>query len=147
MVDPHRSVFLDCRRTGDRTLTSEHAPRVERIGRPRAEPLFRRAVVARMLRALDAASVARVRLLERALGRLCGPSTGTKLVCVLKLMCDVRASSEHGSVVALICDGGGRSLDTCFDDRWLTEHGYDVEPHLATLEEAFNSGRWLSHTG
>lgn len=49
---------------------------------------------------------------------------------------------EAGSLVTLICDGGGRCLDTCFDDRWLDQHGYDIAPYLATLEEAFGSGRW-----
>lgn len=32
-------------------------------------------------------------------------------------------------------------------DRWLDQHGYDIAPYLANLEEAFDSGRWLTHAG
>ena len=59
-------------------------------------------------------------------------------------MAEMHAAGEPGSVVTLTCDGGGRYLDTCFSDQWLTEHGYDVAPYLGILEEAFQTGRWPS---
>jgi cysteine synthase A len=81
------------------------------------------------------------------LGRLCGPSTGTNLWGALQLMCEMHDAGEVGSVVTLICDGGGRYLDTCFDESWLARHGYDVAPHLATLDEVFATGRWPAPAG
>jgi cysteine synthase A len=147
VVDPDGSVFLDYWRTGDRTLTSDQPPMVEGIGRPRVEASFQRAVVDRMIRVHDAASFAGVRFLQRALGRLCGPSTGTNLWGALQLMCEMHDAGEAGSVVTLICDGGGRYLDTCFDESWLARHGYDVAPHLATLDEVFATGRWPAPAG
>jgi cysteine synthase A len=142
VVDPDGSVFLDYWRTGDRTLTSEHAPMVEGIGRPRVEPSFQREVVDRMLRVPDAASFAGVRFLERVLGRLCGPSTGTNVWGAFQLLAEMHAAGEAGSVVTLICDGGSRYLDTCFSNSWLADHGYDIEPYLGVLDEVFKTGRW-----
>lgn len=100
-----------------------------------------------MLRVPDAASFAGVHFLKRVLGRLCGPSTGTNLCGAFQLMAEMHAAGEPGSVVTLICDGGGRYLDTCFDDRWLDQHGYDIAPHLAILGEVFETGQWPSTDG
>jgi cysteine synthase A len=97
-----------------------------------------------MIRVPDAASFAGVHFLERVLGRRCGPSTGTNLWGVLQLMAEMHAAGERGSVVTLICDSGSRYLDTCFNEEWLADHGYDVAPHLDVLETVYASGRWPS---
>jgi cysteine synthase A len=144
VVDPDGSVFLDYWRTGDSGLTSEAPPMVEGIGRPRVEPSFLREVVDRMIRVPDAASFAAIRFLERVLGRPCGGSTGTNLWGALRIMTEMHAAGEQGSVVTLICDGGSRYLDTCYDDGWLANHGYDIEPHLETLVHVFENGAWPS---
>jgi cysteine synthase A len=143
VVDPERSVFYDYFETRDASLRLPHGSRIEGIGRPRVEPSFIPGVIDRMLRVPDAASMAALRVLERLLGRRCGGSTGTNLVGALQLMCELRAAGEHGPVVSLICDGGDRYGDTCYNDAWLAAEGLDVAGQQQRLEQVVTGGRWL----
>src|SRR5690625_870241 len=142
VVDPENSVFMDYYRSGDATLKLEHGSRIEGIGRPRVEPSFIPAVIDRMLRIPDVATMAALRVLERLLGRRCGGSTGTNLVGALQLMCEMRAAGETGPVVTLICDGGERYAGTYYNDDWLAGQNMDVAGQKARLQQIVDSGVW-----
>ncbi|WP_430390406.1 PLP-dependent cysteine synthase family protein [Dyella sp. 20L07] len=143
VVDPEHSVFYDYYRSGDANLQLTRGSRIEGIGRPRVEPSFLPGVIDRMLRVPDAASIAALRLLEQLLGRRCGGSTGTNLVGALQLMHELSASGERGPVVTLICDGGDRYRDTCYNDAWIAAEGLDVTAQLDRLETIVRTGRWI----
>ena len=135
VVDPENSVFFDYYRSGDASLTSKLGSRIEGIGRPRVEPSFNAAVIDRMLRIPDAASIATIWWLRDILGRRCGGSTGTNVHGALQLIAEGRARGEHGSVVTMLCDSGERYLDSYYNRDWLAAQGLDIEPWLARLRE------------
>ena len=131
VVDPEHSVFHAYFQTGDGSVTSANASRIEGIGRPRAEPSFIRQVVSEVLPIIDLESIAAMRLMSEWLGRRVGPSTGTNLVGVFQLMQRMHAKGQTGSIVSLICDGGDRYAHL-FDDAWVAEHfGEGLERHQA----------------
>lgn len=109
---------------------------IEGIGRPRMEPSFIGEVVDRMIRVPDVASVAAARVFSERLGRLVGASTGTNLVAVAKVITEMRNRGERGSVVTLLCDSGDRYTATYFDDAWIAEQGWDLDPWRRALTEA-----------
>jgi cysteine synthase A len=78
-------------------------------------------VVSDVLPIQDLDSIAAMRMMSDWLGRRVGPSTGTNLVGVFKLMHDMQAKGEQGSIVSLICDGGDRYAHL-YDDAWVAEH-------------------------
>jgi len=121
VVDPENSVFHPYFQVGDNTVTSPHSSRIEGIGRPRVEPSFIRHVVSDVLPIEDLDSIAAMRMMSDWLGRRVGPSTGTNLIGVFKLMRDMQAKGEQGSIVSLICDGGDR-YGHLYDDVWVAEH-------------------------
>lgn len=142
VVDPEHSVFFDSWCDGDASLTGTRGSRIEGIGRPRVEPSFISAVIDRMIKVPDAASVATIRHVEDVLGRRVGGSTGTNLWGAFQLVAEMRASRLRGSVVTLLCDGGERYANTYYDDDWVHRQGMDLEPHLATLTRFRETGRW-----
>jgi cysteine synthase A len=142
--DPENSVFFEGWLTGNAEQTCGTASRIEGIGRPRMEPSFLSAAIDRMMRVPDAASVAAVRILDAHLGRKAGGSTGTGLWGALKIVAEMRATGEQGSVVTLICDPGDRYLDKYYSDEWVAEQGLDLEPHLATLRTFLTTGEWAT---
>jgi len=121
VVDPENSVFYPYFQVGDNTVTSPHSSRIEGIGRPRVEPSFIRHVVSDVLPIEDLDSIAAMRMMSDWLGRRVGPSTGTNLVGVFKLMRDMQSKGEQGSIVSLICDGGDR-YGHLYDDAWVAGH-------------------------
>ena len=135
VVDPENSVFYDYFRTGDASLKLDRGSRIEGIGRPRVEASFISAVIDRMMRVPDAASLAAMRWLEGVMGRKCGASTGTNLFGALKLAEEMIAAGQQGSIVTLICDPGERYLGTYYDDGWVKAQGFDLAPHMAALEK------------
>ncbi|WP_289017501.1 PLP-dependent cysteine synthase family protein [uncultured Ornithinimicrobium sp.] len=140
VVDPEGSAFLP-------TFAGEevHRPcgsRIEGIGRPRVEPSFIPDVVDRMMGVPDAASVAAMRFLEERTGLSCGPSTGTALYAVMRLACEMRAEGRAGAIVTLLCDGGARYGRSYRDERWVVDHGWDVDPYLAVMARAWDEGEW-----
>ncbi len=76
------------------------------------------------------------------LGRRVGGSTGTNLWGAFRLIAEMRAAGETGSVVTLLCDGGERYVNTYYNDAWLTERDLDLGPHTATLDRFVASGTW-----
>lgn len=142
VVDPEHSVFYDYYHGRDTRLTSERGSRVEGIGRPRVELSFVATVVDEMIKVPDAGSFAALRYLDRVLGRKFGGSTGTNLYGAAQIMARMAAAGESGSVVTLICDPGERYLDTYYDDRWLADNGFDIEPHLERLTRFHETGEW-----
>jgi cysteine synthase A len=142
LADPENSVFHDYCADGDATRTLKVASRIEGIGRPRVEPSFNRHVIDRSLRVADADSFAAARFLERVLGRRVGPSTGTALIACAQLMSEMKRAGQSGSLVTLICDGGERYSETCYDDRWLATNGIDCTSGIRTLERFWITGEW-----
>lgn len=135
VADPVNSVFH--RHFSDRSVTALAAgcaSRIEGIGRPRVEPSFLPGVIDRMIAVEDAASIGAMRALSRALGRTVGGSTGTNIWACVQLVEQMVAAGETGSIVTLLCDGGGRYARTYYDDEWLAERGIqwqDAAAHVA----------------
>ncbi|CAA9352517.1 MAG: Pyridoxal-5'-phosphate-dependent enzyme beta superfamily (fold type II) [uncultured Nocardioidaceae bacterium] len=142
VVDPEDSAFFEGWVREDGSHTAETGSRIEGIGRPRVEPSFVPSIVDAMIRVPDAASIAAARWCSAITGRLVGGSTGTALWGALRLVADMHASGEQGSVVTLLCDGGERYAHTYYDDSWLAAQGIDTAPYLATLEKFGDSGEW-----
>ncbi len=124
VADPVDSVFH--RHFADRTvatLPAGSASCVEGIGRARVEPSFVPGVIDRMEAVSDADSIGAMRALAERLGRRVGGSTGTNLWVCARLIEEMAAASESGSVVTLLCDGGERYAATYYDDAWLAAKG------------------------
>jgi len=133
VADPQGSVFGHYHRTGDAKVTGVGS-RIEGIGRPRVEASFIRTLVDRMIEVADIDSVAAMQLLSGLLGRKVGPSTGTNLVGMLELACEMRRAGQHGSILSLLCDAGERYLGSYYDDAWVAEHIGNCEPVLKRLQ-------------
>jgi len=142
VVDPENSVFFDFYHTGNSELALDCGSRVEGIGRPRVEPSFVPGVVDHMIQVPDAASFAGIHWLAETTGRRFGGSTGTNLYGTCQIMSDMQARGESGSVVMLACDPGDRYLDTCYNDSWLLENGFDLAPHTRQFETFHRNGAW-----
>ncbi|MBI0294393.1 PLP-dependent cysteine synthase family protein [Streptomyces sp. PRKS01-29] len=142
VADPENSCFFDGWVHHDAHAASDHGSRIEGIGRPRMEPSFVPGAIDRMMKVPDAASVAAVRALERAIGRKAGGSTGTGLWSALRIVAEMVAAGRTGSVVTLLCDPGERYLDKYYSDAWLEEQGLDIEPYVKTLDIFLTTGNW-----
>ncbi|NEA17821.1 PLP-dependent cysteine synthase family protein [Streptomyces halstedii] len=140
--DPENSCFFDGWTHHDPLATSDRGSRIEGIGRPRMEPSFVPGAIDRMMKVPDAASVAAVRVLERALGRRAGGSTGTGLWSAFKLVAEMVAQGRTGSVVTLFCDPGDRYLDKYYSDSWLDDQGLDIRPYTRTIDHFLDTGAW-----
>ena len=142
VVDPENSAFFGSYETQTPDYGTGMPSRIEGIGRPRVEPSFLPTVVDRMLRVPDAASIAAMRHVHEATGRHVGPSTGTNLWGVLRLVAEMRDAGERGSVVTLICDGGERYAKTCDTDAWVREQGLEVAPYREAITTFMAGGPW-----
>ncbi|GAA1553331.1 PLP-dependent cysteine synthase family protein [Kribbella sancticallisti] len=138
VVDPEGSVFFD--RYAGIGGASAAGSRIEGIGRPRMEPSFLPAVVDRMMRIPDPASIAAMRMLTEELGLNVGPSTGTNFCGALALASELRAAGETGSIVSLICDSSDRYTATYLDPDWLRGQGWDIRPYESMLAQAWSDG-------
>lgn len=141
VVDVEVSAFYRGWADRDAEASCEGQNRIEGIGRPRVEPSFMPEVVDRMVRVPDIASVAAARYLSERLGRRVGGSTGTNLVAVARIVDEMRARGEQGSIVTLLCDSGERYAATYFDDAWVAQQGWDLGPWRAELERALPAAR------
>lgn len=142
--DPENSCFFDGWTLGDPSATSAASSRIEGIGRPRMEPSFLPGAIDRMMKVPDAASVAAVRALDAAIGRKAGGSTGTGLWSAWKIVSEMVATEQRGSVVTLLCDPGDRYLDKYYSDGWLRDQGLDIEPYAREIEVFLATGGWPS---
>ncbi|WP_312871132.1 PLP-dependent cysteine synthase family protein [Streptomyces lonarensis] len=140
--DPENSCFFDGWAAADPTATSDRSSRIEGIGRPRMEPSFLPHAIDRMMRVPDAASIAAVRTLEERCGHRAGGSTGTGLWAAWKLVAEMLADGQRGSVVSLLCDPGDRYLEKYYSDTWLAEQGLDIAPHRRAADAFLATGRW-----
>jgi cystathionine beta-synthase len=68
----------------------------------------------------DVEAFATARALARAVGLLVGGSAGGVLFEALRRLPLLPAGT---TMVALVCDGGEKYLDTVFDDGWMERHG------------------------
>jgi cysteine synthase A len=134
VADPEGSVFGDYHRSGDASLTGPGS-HIEGIGRQRVEASFIRTLVDRMLTVSNVDSVAAMQLLSELLGRKVGPSTGTNLVGMLTLACEMRKNGHQGSIVSLLCDAGERYLASYFLEAWVAEHMGDCAPARERLKQ------------
>jgi cysteine synthase A len=146
VVDPENSAFFEGWLRHDPDHVTGTGSRIEGIGRPRVEPSFLPSVVDCMVAVPDAASVAAARWTSQVTGRKVGGSTGTAMWGALRLVAQMRAAGETGSVVTLLCDGGERYAHTYYADDWLTAQGLDIAPFLATLEKFGATGEWVEPT-
>ncbi|MFJ3705744.1 MULTISPECIES: PLP-dependent cysteine synthase family protein [unclassified Streptomyces] len=142
--DPENSCFFDGWTRNDQLATADCGSRIEGIGRPRMEPSFVPGAIDRMMKVPDAASVAAVRVLERAIGRKAGGSTGTGLWSAFRLVAEMVEKGSTGSVVTLFCDPGDRYLDKYYSDDWLREQGLDIRPYTGTIDHFLATGTWPS---
>lgn len=142
VADPEFSVFYDYFHSRDASLTSARGSRIEGIGRPRVEPSFMPAIIDAMEQVPDAGTVASLQFLEKILGRKCGGSTGTNVFAAFKIMAQMHAKGEQGSVVSLICDGGERYLSTYYNSAWVKEQQLDLAPYRALLMYFYTTGEW-----
>lgn len=136
VADVEGSAFFEGWKSGDADLDTCRSSRIEGIGRPRMEASFLPGVVDRMIRVPDAASVAAARVGSERLGRRVGPSTGTNLVAVARLIAEMRAKGESGSIVTLLCDSGERYAHSYFSDEWVAGQGWQLDAWTAELEAA-----------
>ncbi|MCP4386967.1 MAG: PLP-dependent cysteine synthase family protein [Gammaproteobacteria bacterium] len=142
VADPENSVFYDAYQSGDRSLISARGSNIEGIGRPRVEPSFIPSVIDRMIRVPDAASYATIHFLEDLLDRRCGGSTGTNVYAAFQIIAELNAAGESGSVVSMLCDGGERYLDTYYNQDWLNDKGFDLEPCRKQLKHFYQTGKF-----
>ena len=136
VADVDHSAYFDGWVHHDLERTCVQGSRIEGIGRPVMERSFVCSVVDRMMRVPDAASVAAARHVSERIGRRIGPSTGTSMVAVARLVAEMRAREERGSIVTLLCDSGDRYASTYFDDAWVARQGWDLAPWRTELAEA-----------
>lgn len=141
VVDPDNSVFYAYYQTHDKSLTGQRGSDIEGIGRPRVEPSFIPEIVDYMLQVPNSASYAAIWFLEQVIGRKYGGSTGTNLWGALQLAGEMAARGESGSIVTLACDSGDRYLDTYYNEQWLNNNGYKLEPYLSQLHSLHQTGK------
>ena len=137
VADVENSAFFDGWADHDPGCRVEGSSRIEGIGRPQVEPSFIPAIVDRMIRVPDAASVAGAHFLSERLGRRVGASTGTNLIAVARIVQDMLARGETGSIVTQLCDSGERYGHSYFDRDWVAGQGWDLQPWLDELEAVF----------
>jgi len=123
VADPVSSVFH--RHYVDHQLTElpeGRASLIEGIGRSRVEPSFVPGAIDRMMVVEDIQSIGAMHAMSARLGRQVGGSTGTNIWACAKIIEEMAAVGEVGSVVSLICDGGSRYSCTYYDNEWLGRH-------------------------
>ena len=140
VVDPQHSVFADYFASGDARRACDRPSGIEGIGRQRVEPSFIREVIDRMERVDDASSLAAMQLTTDRLGRSVGGSTGTNVCGAFRLIAEMLALGQTGSIVTLICDGGERYRHSYYDANWLASHGLDLAPARQALEAFLSTG-------
>lgn len=140
VADPENSAFLPGWRDADCEATTVIGSRIEGIGRQRVEPSFIAPAIDRMMAVPDAAAIAAIRVLDELLGRKAGASTGTGLWAAFRIISQMVAAGQRGSVVGLICDPGDRYLDRYYSDDWLAEQHLDIDPFLARLRHFLDTG-------
>lgn len=143
VVDPEYSAFYACFCDGDVSATCPSPSRVEGIGRPRVEPSFMPAVIDRMIKVPDAASLGAMHVLSERLGRRVGGSTGTNFYGVCQLAAEMISNGQTGAIVSVICDGGDRYASTYYNPLWLAEANIDIAPWAERLNRFLDGGQLM----
>jgi cysteine synthase A len=147
VVDPERSVLFDWYVSGDATLHSASASRIEGVGSGGpirfGETLsLQREVVDRMLHVPDALTMAGMHLLNDLVGFRVGPSSGLNFIGALRLACERHSAGEAGTIATVICDSGDRYADTYYDPAWVDAKGLQWQTLALPLKAAWQSGAW-----
>jgi cysteine synthase A len=140
LADPDASVFH--RHLADPAVRSVEGRSsiVEGIGRARCEPSFLPDLIDRSEAVEDVASLAAARVLSERIDRSCGASTGTNMWAVARIVAEMAARGEHGSVVSLLCDSGERYHSTHLDPRWLAQRNLVLDAHCDAMDAFFDRG-------
>ncbi|HXD28321.1 MAG TPA: PLP-dependent cysteine synthase family protein [Arthrobacter sp.] len=145
--DPEGSAFLPAWRTwndgGDPASVTGSPSRIEGIGRSLPEPSFVPSVIDLVERVPDGASVAAMRHLADWAGLRAGPSTGTNMWQIWRLIAHMRAAGQAGSIVSLICDGADRYAGSHYDAEWLARRGIDTFPYEGVIDLFLAGGDWV----
>ncbi|MGP5227472.1 PLP-dependent cysteine synthase family protein [Arthrobacter rhombi] len=145
--DPEGSAFLPAWTAwndgGDPLAVTGAPSRIEGIGRPLPEPSFVPSVIDLVQTVPDGASVAAMRHLSGWAGLHAGPSTGTNMWQIWRLVAQMRAAGQQGSVVSLICDGAERYAGSHYDAAWLERAGIDTTPYEGVIEAFLADGDWV----
>ncbi len=114
-VDPEGSIY---------TAEDEaaiHQYRVEGVGEDFYPETVEMDLIDRWVKVTDAESFAMTRRLAREEGMLVGGSCGMAVHGAATI-----AAEDHGAVVVVILPDSGRGyLSKVFNDRWMTEHGFE----------------------
>ncbi|WCE40311.1 PLP-dependent cysteine synthase family protein [Brevibacterium sp. BDJS002] len=140
VADPDNSAFFAGWRDHDPAATTDQGSRIEGIGRQRVEASFIASSIDRMMHVPDAAAIASIQLLETLMGRRAGASTGTGLWAAFRIVSQMKAAGQTGSLVSLICDPGERYLDKYYSSQWLTEAEIDTTGYRERLDEFMTTG-------
>ena len=145
--DPEGSAFLPAWTAwndgGDPLAVTGAPSRIEGIGRPLPEPSFVPSVIDLVQTVPDGASVAAMRHLSGWAGLHAGPSTGTNMWQIWRLVAQMRAAGQQRSVVSLICDGAERYAGSHYDAAWLERAGIDTTPYEGVIEAFLADGDWV----
>ncbi|HEU4325907.1 MAG TPA: pyridoxal-phosphate dependent enzyme [Roseiflexaceae bacterium] len=144
VVDPEHSVYHRFFETRDPSLALSGGSGVEGIGRPQVEPSFLPEIIDRMIAVPNAASYAAIRVLEEAVGRRYGGSTGTNFYGACLLIAEMLRRGEPGALVMIGCDSGDLYRDSYYSDRWLAEQKVEIGPFLRQMRGLVREGRWES---
>ena len=136
VADPENSAFLQHFHTGDASVRTSQASRIEGIGRQRVERSFIRTAVDAMVHVPDAHSMGACLFLEGFLGRRVGASTGTIFCAALTMALHMQADSVEGSLVAILCDSGDRYAGTVYNREWRVAKGLEEAVQAARLQVA-----------
>jgi cysteine synthase len=121
VADPEGSVFHQ--HFKDRSISEIDTCMsfIEGIGRPRVEKSFIPELIDRMIAVTDHQSLTAMQVISQRLDRRCGGSTGTNIWACIKLIKEMLARDEQGSIVTLLCDSGERYRSTYYDPTWVNE--------------------------
>ena len=96
-----------------------------------------------MKRVPDSASLAAMRFIGGVLGRRVGATTGTSIYAAMQLADEMIRNGEKGSIVCLICDSGERYTNTYYDDAWVSDNGFCLEPYMLQASQFWNTLQWV----
>ncbi len=142
LADPEGSAFHNHLRNRSIKSVRDYTSVVEGIGRPQVEASFEPELIDRCESVSDAQSIAAARTLSDWIRRQCGGSTGTNFWAVARVIRDMRANREKGSVVSLLCDSGERYRDTYFNDDWVAARGLSLAAPQTVIRRFLEHGEF-----